>query len=82
VNAALSAEKSNNNQTVTYSKSECIPPLKENIRTSRDVEVMFNSHIWKLDRAKAQDGDTGVLIRMTCDRCGADKIAILKEDNE
>src|SRR5487761_1758616 len=67
-------------QTVTYSKSECIPPIRENMRTSAEVERMFNSHLWKLDKAETQPGGSGVLIRMSCTRCRADKIAILQQD--
>ncbi|MDH2901427.1 MAG: hypothetical protein PXY39_10695 [archaeon] len=67
-------------QTVTYSKSECIPPTRENMKTSADVERMFNSHLWKLDKAETQPGGSGVLIRMSCPRCGADKVAILQQD--
>jgi hypothetical protein len=61
---------------------ECIPPTKENTRTSEEVEKMFNSHLWKLERAESQYKDKGVLIRMTCTKCGAKKIAILSEDYE
>jgi hypothetical protein len=67
-------------QIVTYSKIECIPPTAENSKTSSDVEKMFNSHMWKLHKAESQPNGTGVLIRMSCTRCGADKIAILRED--
>jgi hypothetical protein len=58
----------------------CVPPTKENTKTSHDVEVMFNSHAWRLLKAESQYQDKGVLIRMTCNRCGAEKIAILQQD--
>jgi hypothetical protein len=61
---------------------ECIPPTKENTKTSHEVEVMFNSHSWSLKKAESQFHDKGVLIRMTCTKCGAEKIAILQEDPE
>jgi hypothetical protein len=66
--------------TTGFSKNECIPPIKENTKTSQEVERMFNSHLWKLERAESQYGEKGVLIRMTCTRCGAKKVAILSED--
>jgi len=58
----------------------CIPPTPNNAKTSEEVERMFNSHDWVLHRAESQSGGKGVLIRMTCRRCDANKIAILQED--
>jgi hypothetical protein len=62
--------------------AKCVPPTKENTKTTHEVEVMFNSHNWKLLKAESQYGNKGVLIRMVCQDCGADKIAILAEDPE
>jgi hypothetical protein len=67
-------------QVVSFSKDQCIPPTPENSRSSAAVEKMFNSHYWRLLRAEAQNGGNGVLIRMYCERCGANKIAILEEN--
>jgi hypothetical protein len=64
----------------TLNKPECIPPTRENTKTSIDVERMFNSHVWKLEKAESQYGEKGVFIRMNCTRCGAKKVAILSED--
>lgn len=72
--------KADEEQIVTYSKSECIPPTPQNSQTATEVEAMFNSHLWKLEKAQAQSNGNGILIRMNCARCGADKVAILKED--
>jgi hypothetical protein len=63
------------------SQQECIPPTKENAKTSADVERMFNSHAWTLHKAESQARGQGVLIRMSCAKCGAQKIAILQEDD-
>jgi hypothetical protein len=68
--------------TKTFVVEECIPPTKENAKTSEDVERMFNSHQWKLSKAESQYNSKGVLIRMTCERCGAKKAAILMEDDK
>ncbi|MHB8568465.1 MAG: hypothetical protein ACYC7D_15670 [Nitrososphaerales archaeon] len=62
------------------SEQPCIPPTPNNIKTSEDVEKMFNSHAWALHRAESQAGGKGVLIRMTCKKCDVQKIAILQED--
>jgi hypothetical protein len=66
--------------TATNYKEQCIPPTKENSRTAFDVERMFNSHQWQLLKAESQLDDTGVLIRMSCSRCNAQKVAILQTD--
>jgi hypothetical protein len=68
--------------TMEFPERECIPPTKENTKTSRDVETMFNSHSWDLKRAEPAYDNRGVLIRMSCRRCGAEKVAILEEDPE
>lgn len=67
---------------VSPEKEECIPPTKENVKTSQDVERMFNSHSWTLYKAESQARGHGVLIRMSCIKCGANKIAILQEEEE
>jgi hypothetical protein len=59
---------------------ECIPPTPDNVKTSEEVERMFNSHDWSLHKAESQLGGKGVLIRMSCKRCDAQKVAILQED--
>jgi hypothetical protein len=68
--------------TKTFTVEECIPPTKENAKTSQDVERMFNSHAWRLSKAQSQFDNKGVMVTMTCDRCGAKKAAILMEDDK
>jgi hypothetical protein len=66
--------------TVTFQKGACIAPTRENSKTSQDVELMFNSHVWELAKSEPQYSNKGVLIRMNCSKCGARKVAILESD--
>ncbi|MHB1907316.1 MAG: hypothetical protein ACYCQJ_00440 [Nitrososphaerales archaeon] len=68
--------------TPATQQRECIAPTKQNTKTSADVEEMFNSHSWTLHKAEPQSDGKGVLIRMSCKRCGANKVAILQEGDE